>query len=160
MQWQPQTSVWRTQVTDANAVKLLQMLTKLGTYLDGQPLQATPTERGLTSNEIAALEKTPQLNGAPLDKKSMRHIENAMQLVAHTFTPSELADMRDMKTGEHLQSSSPRLAALSDDTFKRISGAVATTQTAYQAVNGMKFDAAAAKIAQMQAPAQGQSVAR
>jgi hypothetical protein len=162
MQWQPQASVWRTQVTDANVGKLTEVFTKLGSYLDGQALQATPTERGLTSNEIAALEKTPQPNGTPLDEKSMRHVENAMQLVARTFTPTELADMRDMKAGEHQQSSSPRLAALSNDTFNRVTKAVETAQTAYQAVNGMKFDAAAAKIAQMQAPAQvqGQAVQR
>jgi hypothetical protein len=83
-----------------------------------------------------------------------------MQLVARTFTPTELADMREMKAGDHQQSSSPRLAALSNDTFNRVTKAVETAQTAYQAVNGMKFDAAAAKIAQMQTPAQGQAVAR
>ena len=77
-----------------------------------------------------------------------------MQLVARTFTPTELADIREMKGGEHQQSSSPRLAALSNDAYNRVTGAVANTQAAYQAVNGMKFDAAAAKIAQMQAPAQ------
>ena len=161
MQWQPQASVWRTQVTDANVTKLNEVFTKLGTYLNGQALQATPTERGLTNNEIAALEKTPTPNGTPLGEKSMRHVENAMQLVSRTFTPTELADLREMKGGEHLQSSSPRLAALSNETFTRITGAVAAAQTAYQAVNGMKFDAAAAKIAQMQvAPAQGQAVGR
>jgi hypothetical protein len=161
MQWQPQQSVWRMQVTDANVGKLNEVVTKLGTYLQGQALQATPTERGLSSNEIAALEKTPQPNGAPLDEKSMRHVENGMQLVSRTFTPTELAELRDLKPGEHQQASSPRLGALSTDMFKRLTGAVATAQTAYQVVNGMKFDAAAAKIAQMQAPpAQGQAVAR
>ena len=94
MQWQPQASVWRTQVTDSNVSKLNEVFTKLGTYLNGQALPATPTERGLTSNEIAALEKTPQPNGTPLDEKSMRHVENAMQLVSRTFTPTELADLR------------------------------------------------------------------
>ncbi len=157
MQWQPQSSVWRAQVTDANVGKLNEVFTKLGTYLTGQALQATPTERGLTSNEIAALKKTPQPNGAPLDEKNMRHVENAMQLVSRTFTPTELADMREMKAAEHLKSSSLRLAALSSDMFMRVTKAVDTAQTAYQAVNGMKFDAAAAKIAQMQAPAQGQA---
>ena len=68
--------------------------------------------------------------------------------------------MREIKGGEHQQSSSPRLAALSDDAYTRLSGAVANTQAAYQAVNGMKFDAAAAKIAQMQAPAQSQAQSR
>ena len=96
----------------------------------------------------------------PLDEKGLRHVENAMQLVARTFTPTELADLREMKGGEHQQSSSPRLAALSNDAYTRLSGAVATTQAAYQAVNGMKFDAAAAKIAQMQAPAPSQAVSR
>ena len=160
MQWQPQASVWRVNVTEANVGKLNEVLTKLRTYLDGQTLQATPSERGLTSNEIAALEKTPQPGGMPLDEKGLRHVENAMQLVTRTFTPAELADLREMKGGEHQQSSSPRLAALSNDTYTRLSGAVATTQTAYQAVNGMKFDAAAAKIAQMQAPTQAQTMGR
>lgn len=159
MQWQPQASVWRVKVTEANTAKLNEVFAKLGTYLNGQALQATPTERGLTSNEIAALEKTPKPNGMPLDEKGLKHVENAMQLVTRTFTPSEFADLREMKGGEHLQSSSPRLAALSNDAYNRLSGAVATAQAAYQAVNGMKFDAAAAKIAQMQAPAQGQAQA-
>lgn len=160
MQWQPQASVWRVKITEANTAKLNEVFTKLGTYLQGQSVQATPTERGLTSNEIAALEKTPNPNGMPLDEKGLRHVENAMQLVARAFTPTELADLREMKGGEHQQSSSPRLAALSNDAYTRLSGAVATTQSAYQAVNGMKFDAAAAKIAQMQAPAQAQAVGR
>ena len=160
MQWQPQASVWRVQVTEANTAKLNEVFTKLGAYLDGQALQATPTERGLTSNEIAALEKTPQPNGMPLDEQGLRHVENAMQLVARTFTPAEAADLREIKGGEHQQSSSPRLAALSNDAYNRLSTAVATTQAAYQAVNGMKFDAAAAKIAQMQAPAQAQTMGR
>jgi hypothetical protein len=157
MQWQPQASVWRVKVTEANVGKLNDAFSKLGTYLQGQALQATPTERGLTSNEIAALEKTPQPNGMALDEKSLRHVENAMQLVTRTFTAAELADLREMKGGEHQQSTSPRLAALSNDAFTRLTGAVAGTQIAYQAVNGMKFDAAAAKIAQMQAPAQSQT---
>ena len=160
MQWQPQAGVWRVNVTEANTAKLSEVFIKLGTYLDGQALQATPTERGLTSNEIAALEKTPQPNGMPLDEKGLRHVENAMQLVTRTFTPAELADLREMKGGEHQQSTSPRLAALSNDAYTRLSAAVATTQTAYQAVNGLKFDAAAAKIAQMQTPAQSQSMGR
>jgi hypothetical protein len=160
MQWQPQASVWRVKVTEANTAKLNEVFAKLGTYLEAQVLQATPTERGLTSNEIAALEKTPQPNGMPLDEKGLRHVENAMQLVARTFTPAELADLREMKGGEHQQSSSPRLAALSNDAYNRLSSAVSTTQTAYQAVNGMKFDAAAAKIAQMQTPGQAQTIGR
>ena len=160
MQWQPQASVWRVKVTEANAPKINEVLGKLGAYLDGQALQATPTERGLTSNEIAALEKTPQPNGLPLDEKGLRHVENAMQLIARTFTPAEAADLREIKGGEHQKSSSPRLAALSNDAYNRLSTAVAATQTAYQAVNGMKFDAAAAKIAQMQAPAQAQTMGR
>ena len=65
-----------------------------------------------------------------------------------------------MKAGDHQQSSSPRIAALATDTFDRITKAVASAQTAYQAVNGMKFDAAAAKIAQIQAPAPGKALAR
>jgi hypothetical protein len=160
MQWQPQASVWRVKVTEANTAKLNDVFAKLGTYLEAQALQATPTERGLTSNEIAALEKTPQPNGLPLDEKGLRHVENAMQLVTRTFTPAELADLREMRGGEHQQSSSPRLAALSNDAYDRLSTAIATTQTAYQAVNGMKFDAAAAKIAQMQTPAQAQTIGR
>ena len=160
MQWQPQASVWRVKVTAENTAKINEVFGKLGTYLQSQAVQATPTERGLTSNEIAALEKTPNPNGMPLDEKGLKHVENAMQLVARTFTPSELADLREMKGGEHLQSSSPRLAALSNDAYNRLSVAVATTQAAYQAVNGMRFDAAATKIAQMQAPAQSQAMGR
>ena len=160
MQWQPQACVWRVKVTEANTSKLDKVFAKLGTYLQGQALQATPTERGLTSNEIAAFEKAPQPNGMPLDEKGLRHVENAMQLVTRTFTQAELADLREMKGGEIKQSSSPRLAALSDDAYTRLSGAVANTQAAYQAVNGMKFDTAAAKIAQMQTSVSSQAPSR
>jgi hypothetical protein len=45
--------------------------------------------------------------------------------------------MREIKAGDHQQASFPRLAVLGNDEFKRITTAVATTQSAYQAVNGM-----------------------